>query len=80
MDLFQQEYQSTLNFCGESKSRLEIKEFPVDMPFPGEGVLKRSTHTHTHVYHMLCFNRSATKKVNTCYATAHTDTVIRICT
>ena len=31
-------YQSRLNFCGESKSRLEIKEFPVDMPFPGEGV------------------------------------------
>ena len=27
-----------LNFCGESKSGLEIKEFPVDMPFPGEGV------------------------------------------
>ena len=31
-------YQSRLNFCGESKSRLEIKEFSVDMPFPEEGV------------------------------------------
>ena len=27
-----------LNFCGESKTGLEIKEFVVDMPFPGEGV------------------------------------------
>ena len=27
-----------LNFCGESKSGLEIKEFTVDMPFPGEEV------------------------------------------
>ena len=25
-------------FVVQSKSRLEIKEFPVDMPFPGEGV------------------------------------------
>ena len=33
------------------QSRLEIKKFPVDMPFlgwgGGEGVLKRSTHIHT---------------------------------
>ena len=37
-----------INFCGESKSGLEIKEFPVDMPLP-EGVpLFWSTYTHMH--------------------------------
>ena len=61
MDLFQQEYQSILNFCGESKSRLEIKEFPVDMPFPGEGGLKKvytHTHTHTHTHIHLCVSQT----------------------
>ena len=37
-------------FCGESKSRLEIKEFPVEMPFLGGGgvPLFWSTYIHTH--------------------------------
>ena len=41
------EYQSRLNFCGESKSRLEIKEFLVDMLFLGGGGLKK-VYIHTH--------------------------------
>ena len=43
-------YHSRLNFCGESKSGLEIKEFPVEMPFPavGGGVPLFGLHIHTH--------------------------------
>ena len=44
MHPFKNKYQSRINFCGESKSRLEIKEFPVDMPFP-EGVPDFGLHT-----------------------------------
>ena len=50
-DPFKNKYHSRLIFCGESKSGLEIKEFPVEMLFPGGGgrvPLFWSTHTHTH--------------------------------
>ena len=49
-DPFKNKYHSRLIFCGESKSGLEIKEFPVEMPFlGGRGVpLFWSTYIHTH--------------------------------
>ena len=38
---------SRLIFCGESKSGLEIKEFPVEMPFLG-GIPLILVYIHTH--------------------------------
>ena len=63
-DLFEKKYHSRLNFGGDPNSRLEIKKFPVDMPFLGwgGGVLKRSTHIHTE--DRLCKSYSAKARLN----------------
>ena len=45
---FKNKYQSRINFCGESKSGLEIKEFLVDMPFPGGESPDFGLHTSIH--------------------------------
>ena len=41
-DLFEKENHSSVNFHGDPKSGLEIKNFLVDMPFLGGGL----THIH----------------------------------
>ena len=40
----QEIYHSSINFDADSKSVLEIKEFPISMPLCGEGVSTDSTH------------------------------------